>query len=247
MVRTKIRRKIKRHKKHEEESSRSESGSSSHSESRRSDETVCRYCLEPTDEMIRPCSCNTPVHRECLNTWKDANSVQECEICRGEYTTTVERLFCTKGSITQFFYQKTVFWTIVLIVFPFLLIGWDFESISKVEEPVEAIVTFVTSGLFSLSAYALIGYFSSLHEPVYYKRAYLRLAQLVVFCVVADTIGVLFVIYVLGISIKGISPLTSTFGMLITMPAFCFLWVSWKWFDSACFFEERWYVDRNIN
>ena len=49
----------------------------------------CRICLENNGkELIYPCKCKFPVHRECLIKWlnSDANTIpNRCEICRTNY------------------------------------------------------------------------------------------------------------------------------------------------------------------
>ncbi len=49
----------------------------------------CRICLENNEkELIYPCKCKFPVHRECLIKWlnSDANTKpSKCEICRTNY------------------------------------------------------------------------------------------------------------------------------------------------------------------
>lgn len=49
----------------------------------------CRICLENNDkELIYPCKCKFPVHKECLKLWleSDNNSnPNKCEICKTNY------------------------------------------------------------------------------------------------------------------------------------------------------------------
>ena len=49
----------------------------------------CRICLENNGkELIYPCECKFPVHRECLIMWlnSDANTTpSKCEICKTNY------------------------------------------------------------------------------------------------------------------------------------------------------------------
>lgn len=49
----------------------------------------CRICLENNGkELIYPCECKFPVHRECLLKWlnSDANTTpNKCEICKTNY------------------------------------------------------------------------------------------------------------------------------------------------------------------
>lgn len=54
----------------------------------------CRYCLDDNNdefELIMPCNCTTPVHKECLIRWvsQRLNNVNvsylNCEICNSTY------------------------------------------------------------------------------------------------------------------------------------------------------------------
>ena len=50
---------------------------------------TCRICLEDTeqDDIFRPCICQSYVHRECLNKWRETDNryKNQCEICLYEY------------------------------------------------------------------------------------------------------------------------------------------------------------------
>lgn len=54
----------------------------------------CRYCLDNNNdefELIMPCNCTTPVHKECLIRWVSQRlnninvSYLNCEICNSTY------------------------------------------------------------------------------------------------------------------------------------------------------------------
>ena len=49
---------------------------------------TCIICLEDTkaNELLKPCKCNSFVHRSCLKKWIEIKSDPEfCEICRSKY------------------------------------------------------------------------------------------------------------------------------------------------------------------
>lgn len=55
-------------------------------------EKICRYCYEEVKEdpkdYVNPCTCITPVHTKCINTWLAERGRERCEICRHQFAFT---------------------------------------------------------------------------------------------------------------------------------------------------------------
>lgn len=45
----------------------------------------CKYCFTECNDGITPCSCTTPVHKECLKRWLEESGSGNCEICHTRY------------------------------------------------------------------------------------------------------------------------------------------------------------------
>ena len=66
----------------------------------------CRICLEEEDEdnkndFIKPCSCSTHVHRECIKNWilsENNNSPTDCEVCLNKYSIDFAEMFAEQLS-----------------------------------------------------------------------------------------------------------------------------------------------------
>ena len=85
-----------------------------------SEDKICRYCLEECQDnnnLIKPCECQTMVHKKCLLKWLEHKSRTRCEICLAEYRIQYKtecrlRLGLLKNKIFQMVFLQLLFWAI---------------------------------------------------------------------------------------------------------------------------------------
>ena len=64
----------------------------------------CRICLEAEEDkndFIKPCSCSSHVHRECIKKWilsENNNSPTDCEVCLNKYSIDFAEMFAEQLS-----------------------------------------------------------------------------------------------------------------------------------------------------
>jgi hypothetical protein len=102
----------------------------------------CWICCkaEPVNEFIRPCQCNFPVHKSCIEKWRSTSLTPEkyyyCPNCKGKFTTkkiknevsgdeikNIQREYYCKVSFFIFFFLA--FWMFIITLWSVFAWGCD--------------------------------------------------------------------------------------------------------------------------
>ena len=92
---------------------------------------ICRYCFEGEDEknpllnqLIFPCDCNTPVHKDCIKQWIETSENNYCEICKKNYN----GILIIKRKSIKYYFDICISFSLLYFCFCVFLCNAIFES-----------------------------------------------------------------------------------------------------------------------
>ena len=64
--------------------------------------SICKYCLlyDNPEDLIKPCECSNPVHKECLKRWYVLKKSESCEICHERFEVQYKYVIFIKSYIS---------------------------------------------------------------------------------------------------------------------------------------------------
>ncbi len=92
---------------------------------------ICSICYDDVNissypEVLRPCMCTTPIHKDCVEKWINFSGQKKCGICGKNYISEYYRNYITEYDIKTvgvYFYKRYNLWTPLYLTTIFIFFG----------------------------------------------------------------------------------------------------------------------------